>query len=371
MFRKTRIEVDLSAIVQNYRSLRTTIGKDVEFLAVVKANAYGHGDIEVARALEMAGCTKFGVATIEEGVSLRSHGIKSDILVLSGCGTAYVDTILEHRLTPVLSSYEIAHHFNQHLKMPLRVHLKVDTGMGRLGFHADTFLNQFQKIKDMSKLKIEGVMSHFGQAESYESERTLKQKESFLKIVEQLKDTGVSIPYFHMANSASVLYNLGMNLNMVRVGIALYGCSPDKNLLHRRDSLGLKPALKLVSSILSLKKFPKNTFISYGETFKTQRESFIASIPLGYADGWRRSLSNKGYVLVKGGRAPIVGAICMDLFMIDVTDIQGIKIGEEVVCLGSQGEDTIAASQIATWAGTINYEILCQFMPRIPRRHLT
>ena len=363
-FRSTQIEIDLEAIATNYKTLQNLIGSSVKIMAIVKADAYGHGDTLVCRKLEKEGCHFFGVATIEEGIHLREKGINSDIFVLSGCGTEYVQEFVEHRLIPVLSSLEIARYFQEKLSKAYPVHLKIDTGMGRLGMRADQCLKTFQEIAKMDRLKVEGVLSHFGQSEDFSSERTQTQKKIFLDLIPEIKKTFPKVSYFHMANSAAVIHQLGMNLNMVRIGLALYGGYPD---LPSQKKVSLKSALKLTTSILSLKKIQKDTYVSYGPHFKTKRESLIATLPLGYADGWKRSLMNSGYVLVRGKRAPIVGAVCMDLTMIDVTDVEGVKVGDEVVCIGSQAEQAITVSDVASWAKTINYEIFCSFTPRIPR----
>ena len=369
MYRQTTLKIDLETIAYNYQQIQKIIGAKVRIMAVIKANAYGHGDVEVARKLSQLGCRHFGVATIEEGVHLRRNGLKGSLYVLSGCGKAHVQTIEKYKLTPVLSSLELAWHFNTHLKKRIPVHIKIDTGMGRLGLHADKCLKAFVEMKKMNKLQIEGVMSHLGQSENFKSKRTRDQISTFKYLVRKIKVILPQTPFYHIANSGAVLHKLGVNYNMVRIGIALYGGYPDSHEGHVHK-VQLKPALKLETSILALKKFKKGSFISYGETFKTKREARIAFIPLGYADGWKRCLSNKGYVLIHGRRAPIVGTICMDLTMIDVTHISGVRVGDPVVCLGEQGNEKIAASTVADWAKTINYEIFTSFTSRIPKLYL-
>lgn len=368
MYRQTILKIDLAAIAHNYKQIQKTIGSKAHIMAIIKANAYGHGDVQVGKKLYQLGCRHFGVATIEEGVHLRKNGLKGSIYILSGCGKEHVHVIVKNRLTPVLSSLELAWHFQTHLKKRIPVHIKIDTGMGRLGLHHDKCLKAFVEMKKMKKLQVQGVMSHCGQSEKLRSRRTLDQVSIFKNLVPKIKAILPKISFFHIANSAAVLHKLGVNYNMVRIGIALYGEYPDKNERHVHD-VHLKSALKLETSILALKKFKKSSFISYGETFKTKRESRIAVIPLGYADGWKRCLSNKGYVLVHGRRAPMVGTICMDLIMIDVTDIAGVRVGDPVVCIGEQGSEKITAALVALWAKTINYEILTSFTPRIPKSY--
>ncbi len=265
MYRATSLKIDLLAIIHNYEHIKKIAGSQVHIMAVIKANAYGHGDNEVGRVLYKIGCRHFGVATIEEGVHLRNSGLKGNIYVLSGCGKAHVDIIVKHRLIPVLSSLELAWHFQSQLKKRIPVHIKIDTGMGRLGLHSDKCLKACAEMKKMKKLKIEGVMSNFGQSEKFKSERTLEQISVFKQLVPKIKAILPEISYFHIANSGAVLHKLGVNYNMVRIGIALYGEYPDKNEKHVH-AVQLKPALKLETSILALKKFNKGCFISYGET---------------------------------------------------------------------------------------------------------
>ena len=369
MYRQTFLKIDLSAIVHNYEHIKKIVGSKVHVMAVIKANAYGHGDRQVGEALYKVGCRHFGVATIEEGVHLRNSGLKGDIYILSGCGKAHVQTIEKYGLIPVLSSLDLAWHFQTHLKHKIPVHIKIDTGMGRIGMHPDSCLKTCAELKKMKKLKVEGVMSHLGQSEKFTSKRTREQISTFKRLVPKIKAILPHISYFHIANSGAVLHKLGVNYNMVRVGIALYGEYPDAHGNHVHN-IELKPALKLETSILALKKFNKGCFISYGETFKTKRETRIAIIPLGYADGWKRCLSNKGYVLIHGRHVPMVGTICMDLAMVDVTDIPHVRVGDPVVCIGEQGHEKIAASLVALWAKTINYEIFTSFTSRIPKIYL-
>ncbi|MBI2027769.1 MAG: alanine racemase [Deltaproteobacteria bacterium] len=369
ILRPTYLEIDLKAIRHNYAVLKTKLKSQSEILSVVKANAYGHGDVEICKTLEKEGCSYFGVATIEEGLKLRQQGIKSKILILSGCGTKYLNVLSENKLTPVISSLYLARHFHENLKKKMSVHIKIDTGMGRLGIHAEKAIQAFEEISTFKNIEVEGVMSHFGQSELPKSERTLSQKKKFQEIVKVASKRFPHIKYYHMANSAALLYDLKMNLDLVRVGIALYGCSPDLSSPNLMKKMNLKPVLQLKTAIWSLKKMPRDSYISYGESFKTKRETMIATIPLGYADGFKRAYSNKGCVLVRGQKAPLVGAICMDLSMIDVTDIPGLCVGDEVVCLGSQGPSEITASDLAQWAGTISYEIVTSFTSRLPIRY--
>jgi alanine racemase len=336
---------------------------------MVKANGYGHGAPVVARTLAAEGSDAFGVAILEEALELRRHGITVPILVLTGVYLDQLELFFEHDLMPVVHDADLLQRLDAavaRLGRSLDVHLKIDTGMGRLGFPAGECDSWLPQIKKLKALRVEGIFSHFSHAESVEGQYTRKQLEIFHHLVQRLATEGIAPPLVHLANSAATITLPEAYFNMVRPGVMLYGVYPSPEMAAR---ISLKPVLSWKTRILQLKKVPSNTSISYGQTFITKRDSLIATLPIGYADGYPRLLSNRGQALVGGKRAPVAGRVCMDLTMLDVTDIGKIHQGDEVVLLGAQGNDTISADEMASWADTISYEILTSISARIPRIH--
>jgi alanine racemase len=367
--RPTFCAVDLHAVRHNFRQVRKRVGPGVKVLSVLKANAYGHGALEVARVLEEEGSDGFGVATVEEGVGLRQENIRSPILVLAGIYPEQVDELLEHRLTPVIGELEIIRKLEsltQRRGAKLDFHLKLDTGMGRIGFLPDESRSWLPEIAKLKALKFEGVLSIFSHADSPEGSYTESQLEIFKSVINHIRAEGFHPPLIHIANSAAVITLPASYFTLVRPGLMLYGAYP---ALEMTNQVVLKPALSWKTRIMQLKRLPKGSSISYGRSFVTRRESLIAILPLGYADGYHRLLSNRGAVLVRGKRAPVAGRICMDLTMVDVTDIGGVEQGDEVVLLGRQGAETISADEMARWAETISYEIFTSISSRVPRIH--
>ena len=347
--------------------MREKVGRDVKILSVVKANAYGHGARQVAAALEKAASDAFGVATLEEAIELRDTGIRSPILILAGVYPDQLEEIVRYRLTPVLYDLEILDRFESELlrrEASFGFHLKVDTGMGRIGLLASEMDSWLPKLSRLKALKFGGLFSHFSQADSEEKEYSRNQLAVFAAVVKRLRRAKLCPPLIHMALSAAVISLSASYFTMVRPGLILYGIYPSPAMA---GSVSLKPVLDWKTSVLQVKSLPKGSSVSYGGTFVTKKKSQIATLPVGYADGYHRLLSNRGVVLVKGRRAPIVGRICMDLTMIDVTDIGGVRQGDEVVLLGKQGREEISADEMALWAETISYEILTSISARVPR----
>ncbi len=367
--RPTVCGIDHEALRWNLRQIREKIGSQVKILCMVKANGYGHGAVEISQSLASVGANAFGVATLEEAVQLRQAGIEVPVLVLAGVFPDQLDTFLEYKLTPVIHDVVSLRGLDQQSsdrQVQLRVHLKVDTGMGRLGFLAAEADQWIGDIKRSKSLQIEGVFSHFSHAESVQGDYTRKQLQIFKQVVEQLRSASVLPALVHLANSAATITLPEAYFDMVRPGLILYGVYPSAEM---REQITLKPVLSWQTKILQLKKVPSGASISYGQTFITERESLIATLPLGYADGYPRLLSNRGEALVRGERAPIAGRVCMDLTMVDVTDIRNVRQGDEVVLLGRQGGAEITADEIAAWSNTISYEILTSIGTRVPRIH--
>lgn len=363
-------EVNLDNIVYNLEQVRKRVSAETLIMAVVKADAYGHGVIPVARRVVEAGADRLAVALPEEGVELREAGFTLPVQVLGEILPPQYPLILDYDLIPTIGKIETARGLNQlavRKGVLQKVHLKVDTGMGRIGTLPDSAVEFVLKIAQLSNLELEGLMTHFATADEENKEYTYYQWERFNYVIRKLETEGVSIPIKHAANSATIIDLPQFELDMVRPGIMLYGLRPSPEV---DNSLSLKPALSWKARIIYLKEVPAGTAISYGSTYITPRRSRIATIPLGYADGYSRLLSNKGQVLIHGRRAPVRGRVCMDQFMVDVTEIPGVSVGDEVVLIGKQGKEEITATEMADLTGTINYEITCSISKRVPRIYL-
>ncbi len=364
--RPTVGEVDLGSLGFNYWQIRKRIPEGVKILAVVKADAYGHGAVPVSLKLENLGVEYFGVAIPEEGVELRKGGVKGPILVLGGIFGREVDEIFRFRLTPVIfrkDSLETLSREAERRRRKVKVHLKVDTGMGRLGVPFDLWYDFLRETKRFPKIEIEGILSHFSMTDE-EKDFTQNQWRFFQRAVTMAEEMGISCQCLHMASSATLTAFPAYSSKVVRPGIMLYGSYPSPAF---RALIPLKPVMTLKTRIHFLKWVPLGTRISYGGTFTTKRESLIATLPIGYADGYSRRLSNHGEVLIHGKRAPVVGKVCMDLIMVDVTDIPHVSVGDEVILMGRQGKDQITPEEIADKINSISYDVLCSIGKRVPR----
>jgi len=357
---KVFAEIDLKALSHNLQIVRKKTGNK-NVMAVVKADAYGHGSEAISKHLIKNGVSMLGVAFTHEGIALRESDIKTPILIFFDRDNA--DACIKYNLTPVIYDFNTAKKINtaaKKLNLVMPVHIKVDTGMGRVGMFPDKAFSEISKISGLSNIKPEGIMSHFSDADLQDKEFANNQLDIFNTLIAALKKVGITFKFIHMANSAAVLTMPDAHFNTVRPGIMLYGygcCEKEK----------LKPVMTLKSKIILLKKVPKGTSISYGRTFITKRKSTIATIPVGYADGYNRKLSNNGEVLIKGKRAPVAGRVCMDTIMVDVTDIPDINYKSEVVLIGRQGQEEISADEIAEKISTIPYEILTSVGARVRR----
>ena len=367
-FDRCYAKIDLGAIRSNILEEKKLLTPGTRLMAVVKADAYGHGAIQVARTLSDFVCG-FGVAVIEEALILRAARIDQMILILGFTGTQWFEDVVRHDISQTIYNYEMAAQLDSiasMLGMKAKIHIKVDTGMGRLGFEPnDESVRIIERISKLPNIETEGIFTHFARADE---ETTESIDEPFLKFVDfvaKCEDAGVKFRYRHAANSACILQYPDAGLDFVRSGISTYGLYPSAEMTH--ESIRLKPAMEWISRISYLKKVPKGTPISYGGTFVTERESLIATVPVGYADGMKRSLSNKGRVLVNGCYAPICGRICMDQFMIDVTDIPGVKERDPVVIFGRSADKFIPVEEVADLAGSFNYEFVCGIGGRVPR----
>ncbi len=362
--------VDLGAIRSNIRSLKARLHPNCRFMAVVKADAYGHGMLPVANAAIEAGADWIGVALLEEAVALRKAGVEAPVLVLGEAIPRGAGLFIDNNITATVCSLEAAEALNKAARSRGRnatVHIKVDTGMGRLGLAPEEVLPFVEHVRSLENIDLEGIFSHFAAADEENKEYSFGQLQRFKDIVATLEAHGIEIPMKHFAASAAMIDIPESHLDMVRPGISIYGAYPSPDVDH---SVTLKPAMALITAITFLKEVSEGTPLSYGRTFITNRPSRIAVLPVGYGDGYPRLLSNNGEVLVAGKRAPVVGRICMDMTLIDVTDIPEAGVGSEVVLFGSQGEEEVSVDEVAAKAGTISYEILCNITERVPREYM-
>jgi alanine racemase len=379
--RRTTAHVDLRALRHNVKQARRLAGGR-EVIAVVKADAYGHGAVPVARAVAAEGIGRFGVALVEEGRALREAGLRGEIIVLGGFTADQASDLVEVGLSAAVSHWDHAAALDaaaRRVGRRVAIHVKVDTGMGRLGFPVADAARAVARLAACPGLRLEGLMTHFADADLADPGYAREQIARFDAVAHAARRAGVEIPMRHAANSAALIkgpHGLGVPggpgpgdgplYEAVRPGIMLYGCRPGPEV----GGVELHPVLSLTTTVLLLRRVPANTPISYGRTFVTRRESLIGVLPIGYADGYPRALSNRGTALVRGRRAPVVGRVCMDLTMIDVTDVPGVADGDDVVLVGSQGSAALPAEEVADAAGTIAYDLLCGIGPRVPRRYL-
>lgn len=369
--RPTYAEIDIRALVHNLNEAKRLAGSKSQILAVVKADAYGHGAVTISEALVRNGIQYLGTALVEEAIELRDAGIKIPIIVLGGIFEEQIPKIAEYDLLPVVYQEgflkAIANEARKRNKK-INIHIKIDTGMGRIGVLPEDAVDFVKDAASQKNIKVEGIMTHFADADLADKAYAEKQMAEFTAIADKLDKDGIKIPYQHIANSAALVSFENDRFNMARPGIMLYGYTPFSK--GKEGGLNLIPVMSLKTKILHLKRVPAGTYISYGRTFVAKRDSIIATLPVGYADGYSRALSNKGSVIVKGKKAPIAGRVCMDMTMIDVTDIDGVGINDEVVLIGKQGRETITADDIAMFANTISYEVLCCIGKRVPRVYI-
>lgn len=352
-YNRVYVLVNLDALRHNIKLIRDRVNTKVMF--VIKANAYGHGAVEAARAASGI-ADFFAVATVDEAVDLRRAGIKEPILVLGYVSPEYFGLVAEHDISQTIFDLESARLLAE---AGGKAHIALDTGMGRIGFPADgEGIDKIIKACETG-LNIEGIFTHFASADESDKSFTIRQFEKFKYVTDELEKRGINIPIKHVSNSAAAIDMPEYALDMVRLGIAAYGMQPSDSV----QKLDLKTALSWRSHVVNVKKVPKGTPISYGRTFVTQRESVIATIPVGYADGYPRALSNKGRVVINGKTAPIAGRVCMDQMMADVTDIGEVRVGDDVSLI----DDIVTADEIARLDGTINYEVVCRISSRVPR----
>ncbi|WP_258176111.1 alanine racemase [Orenia metallireducens] len=360
--RPTWLNIDLDAIKFNLKQVKERISSETGIMAIVKADGYGHGASEIAKVAVQEGVGWLGVATVHEGVKLRRSGIEVPILILGTLLTNQIDEIVEYDLTPTVYTYALAKELSQ-LGIDIKIHIKVDTGMGRIGLLADEEAGEeIVKIAKLPHIQIEGLFTHFAKSD-VDKVYTAKQLDRFNRLVGFLKDNGIEVPLIHTSNSAAIINFSKANYKLVRMGIILYGLYPDPRL---SDQIELKPAMEWKAKIVHLKEVNAGTPISYGGTYITQSRTKVATLPVGYHDGYSRALSGQVEVLFKGQRVPVIGNICMDQMMIDVSGMKA-EIGDVVTLIGKEGDEEISADELACKLKTINYEIVCRIALRVPR----
>ena len=364
-YRPTWAEIDLKAIEHNCRQVKRLLGRNINIMAVVKANAYGHGIVEVSTVLEKIGVNYLGVATTDEAVRLREYGIKTPILVLGSVLPDEVKVLVENDITLTLCSESLLDAIRKEAANghQVKVHVKIDTGMGRIGIWHEEALNFIKNLAEEKNIIIEGIYMHFSSV-GRDDFFTNYQIESFEKLLERIEGFDIKIPLKHAANSIATVDFKRSHLNLVRPGFIIYGMYPKHTF---PKLIKLKPVLSLKTRVAYIKETPPGRSISYGRSYITQKHTKIATLPIGYADGYMRNLSNRAEVLVRGRRAPVVGRVTMDQTMIDVGHIKDVKIGDEVVLIGRQGKEEIQMVKLARLAGTIAYESICAISNRVPR----
>jgi alanine racemase len=371
--RPTWAEINLDNLAFNFHSVKNFVGQNVKFMAVVKADGYGHNSVQCAKRLEFEGVDWFGVALPEEGIELRSGGIKKPILCLGSFWLGQEKLLLDNNLTPVIYQLDKAESFNREAferGTIANVHLKIDTGMGRIGVRFDEVEDFAEALKGFSNLHVEGLMTHFAAADKpSENKFTDLQINRFNKCAAIFEKKGFYPDFKDLANSPGAIVHKNSRADMVRIGGILYGLGDDV-LPKGVEKPELKPVMAIYSRIAHLKKVPKNETLGYGRTFKTRKESLIATIPIGYRDGLPRLLSNKGSVLINGHFAPIVGRISMDWTILEVSDIPNVKLDDEVIIMGESQGLRICAEELAEKSGTISYEITCGINRRVSRKYV-
>lgn len=364
------VEVNLTNLDHNIKNIIAKAGEGREVIGVIKADAYGHGSVKVAEVLMANGVKTFAIATLQEAITLREGGVKGEIIMLGLTPDMYADTIVEYDITPVVCSSENAKAISDAAAAAGKTVsglIAVDTGMGRIGYLTDdeSAVEDVKKIAALPNFKIKGMFSHMATADAYDKSFAKLQEYRYKEFYEKLTAAGVEIPFKTLANSASIMEIPSIHFDAVRPGIILYGCYPSDEV--DKNELDLKPVMSVKANIVHLKKVPVGFSAGYGRKFISKRESLIATLALGYADGYPRPYSSQAKVIVNGVVAPIAGNICMDQCMVDVTDVPNVKVGDEVIIMGTDGKNTILADDIANATGTINYEIVCAFGQRLPK----
>lgn len=364
-------EINLNNLIYNIDQIKKK-SSNSEIIGVVKANAYGHGAVEISKVLLNHGINRLAVANIVEAIELRENEIKAPIMLLGISEDYAIDALLEYDVEPTISTYEFAMNLNNKAKAlnkTVNIHIAMDSGMGRIGFRKnDKGLEDIINISKLSNLKIESIFSHFSTADSKDKSYSLRQLEIYNTFLDKLQEAGVYINKKNLSNSAAIIDLPESHYDYVRPGIIQYGYYPSDEV--DKNHFDIKHVLTWKTKIIHIKEVEENEYICYGQTFKTSRKTVVATLPVGYADGYSRGLSNKGKVIINGQLAPIIGNVCMDQFMVDITEIENVHLGNEVILLGSDGNVKFDADDIAKLTNTISYEVLCLIGRRAPRIYI-
>lgn len=367
MYYRGYAKIDLDAIYDNVVALKAKLDKNTGVVAVIKTDGYGHGAVPIAKTIDDI-VDRYAVATVFEGVNLVRHGINNPVILLGYTPEATFDMAIENEIRMVVYSYDMAEKMDEHAKKAgkkAKVNIAVDTGMSRIGFiPSEVALKEIKKISTLENVEMEGIFTHFAKADEYDKTVAKKQYAEFVEFINKIEEMGIHIPIKHCANSAAMMEMPETSLTLSRAGIAMYGLYPSDEV--DKKSVKLKPALSLHSHVVMVKTIEKGRGISYGHTFIAPDNMKIATIPLGYGDGYFRNLSNKGHVIINGNKVPIVGRVCMDQFMVDVTGLD-VKEGDEVTLIGKDHGQEITVEELAEQAGTFNYELVCDLGKRVPR----
>lgn len=372
-YSRVRADIDLDAVLYNFENMKANIRPGCKITAVIKADGYGHGSVQIAELMEpydyMWG---FAVAAADEAFRLRRAGIRKPIMLLGYTFDEFYEDLIRENVRICVFDYVTAVKVSDAAftaKKKAIIHIALDTGMSRIGFRDnDASVAEIVKIAKLPNIEIEGLFTHFARADEVSIDPAVRQLERYDAFAEKVEKAGVDIPIHHVSNSAGIIRLREANKDMVRAGITVYGLMPSADV--ETDIVPLKPVMSLVSHISYVKNIEAGDEVSYGGTFKAEKTMRVATIPVGYADGYPRMLSGKGHVLIKGRKAPILGRVCMDQFMVDVTDIEGATRGDEVVLLGKQGDERITAEELGDLSGRFNYELVCDISKRVPRNFI-
>lgn len=365
-------EVNLDHLVHNIKQIRNHVGNETKIAAVVKANGYGHGAVEIADTLLEHGVDMLAVSSINEAIEIRKQKPIAQTLVLGYTPTENIEEAIKYGVIQTIYSYQQALQYSetaQRIGMGMSIHLKIDTGMNRIGFQPnEEAIEEIKKIEKLPNLKINGIFTHLACADETDKTFSYEQYNKFMKFIETLETHNIKIPIKHISNSAAIMDIPEMHMDMVRPGIILYGLYPSSQV--KKDVLDLKPVMSFKTKISHVKTLTQEGGISYGLKYQGQKGQKIATIPVGYADGYTRLLSNKGYAIVQGKKVPVIGTICMDQCMLDVSEINDVKAGDEVLLFGGETPNSITTEEVAQCIGTINYETICMVGRRVPRVYI-
>lgn len=364
-------EINLNNLINNIDEINKK-SNNSEIIGVVKANAYGHGAVEISKTLLSCNIKKLAVANIVEAIELRENDITAPIMLLGVSEDFAIDNLIDYDVEPTVSTLHFAKNLNESAikkNKTMKIHIALDSGMGRIGFrNTSQDIDDIVSISKLSNLKIDSIFSHFSTADSIDKSYSNMQMDIYNSIISKLKERGVAISKKNLSNSAAIIDIPNSHYDYVRPGIIQYGYYPSDEV--NKNDINIKPVLTWKTRIVHIKEVDENEYIGYGKTYKTNKKTLIATLPVGYADGYSRGLSNKGSVIIKGKLAPIIGNVCMDQFMVDVTDIEDVKLGDEVILLGSDGEIKFDAEDMANILNTISYEVLCLIGRRAPRVYI-